>query len=96
MMRRRTLSRRGFVAGTGALAAIPFLSRTCAAADIDVVVVGAGPAGLAATRELVRRGMSVVTLEAAARVGARPAGPRRAAGAMTQTPSRRSGARSSG
>ena len=71
MRLKRKFSRRDFVAGTAALAAIPFLSRTCAAADIDVAVVGAGAAGLAATRELIRQGMSVVTLEADARIGGR-------------------------
>ena len=67
----RRLSRRRFIAGGAALAATPLLSRRSAAADSDVVVVGAGAAGLAATRELRRRGLSVVTLEASARIGGR-------------------------
>ena len=66
-----TLSRRRFVAGAAALAAVPFLSRTSTAAEIDVVVVGAGAAGLAATRELRHRRVSVATLEADARIGGR-------------------------
>src|SRR4051812_14544344 len=39
--------------------------------DHDVVVIGAGAAGLAATRELVRRRVSVVLLEARHRLGGR-------------------------
>ena len=50
---RRTLTRRRFVAGGAALSAPPLLSRTSAAAEVDVVVVGAGAAGLAATRERI-------------------------------------------
>ena len=40
-------------------------------ANADVVVVGAGFAGLAAARELVRRGRDVVVLEGRDRVGGR-------------------------
>ena len=71
MISKRFLSRRRFVAGAAALAAPPFLSRSSAAAEVDVVVVGAGAAGLAATRYLLARGVSVVTLEASGRIGGR-------------------------
>jgi monoamine oxidase len=40
-------------------------------ADPDVIVVGAGAAGLAATRTLTERGLSVVALEARDRIGGR-------------------------
>jgi monoamine oxidase len=40
-------------------------------ADHDVIVVGAGAAGLAATRTLIERGLSVVALEARNRIGGR-------------------------
>ena len=68
---KRDLSRRRFISGGAALAALPLLSRTSSAAEVDVVVVGAGAAGLSATRELRRRGVSVATLEASSRVGGR-------------------------
>ena len=65
------LSRRRFIVGGAALAALPLLSRTSAAAEVDVVIVGAGAAGLAATRDLLGRGVSVATLEASSRIGGR-------------------------
>lgn len=40
-------------------------------ANPDVIVVGAGAAGIAATRRLTKAGVSVLTLEAGARVGGR-------------------------
>jgi NADPH-dependent 2,4-dienoyl-CoA reductase/sulfur reductase-like enzyme len=40
-------------------------------ADPDVVVVGAGCAGIAAARALARRGLGCVVLEAGARIGGR-------------------------
>ena len=72
MISKQNLSRRRFIAGGAALAALPLLSRSSAAAEVDVVVVGAGAAGLAATRELLGRGVSVAALEASARVGGAP------------------------
>ena len=65
------LSRRRFLARSAALAALPLVARAGAPAEPDVVVVGAGAAGLAATRVLRERGVSVVTLEASGRIGGR-------------------------
>ena len=39
--------------------------------DCDIIVIGAGAAGLAATRTLVERGLSVICLEARERIGGR-------------------------
>lgn len=40
-------------------------------ADVDVVIVGAGAAGLAAAQHLTRAGLTTVVLEAAPTVGGR-------------------------
>ncbi|WP_349360928.1 FAD-dependent oxidoreductase [Stappia sp.] len=73
-------SRRAFVGGSAALAlTAPLLTPSAygsargqtPAADVDVVVIGAGLAGLAAARRLVDLGYEVIVLEARARIGGR-------------------------
>jgi len=78
--RRHRPTRRAFVGGGAALAltaplpAAPAYGSARAetpSADIDVVVIGAGLAGLAAARRLVDLGYAVIVLEAGERIGGR-------------------------
>ncbi len=63
------ISRRTFVAG--ALSTLPLPAFAALPTNPDVVVVGAGSAGLAAAKTLMAMGKTVVLVEAAGRVGGR-------------------------
>jgi monoamine oxidase len=65
------VSRRSFVAAAAAFAASPALAAVSPAATVDVAIVGAGAAGIAAARRLAAAGRRCVVLEAADRVGGR-------------------------
>lgn len=66
------LDRRAFLATAGAAALLaPRTPRAALPANPDVVVIGAGAAGLAAARTLIERGLEVVVLEARDRIGGR-------------------------
>jgi monoamine oxidase len=65
-------TRRQIVAGLAVAAAAPFAPRAAKALpNPDVIVIGAGMAGLAAARDLAARGFSVHVLEARDRIGGR-------------------------
>ena len=70
MMSAAPSSRRSFLAGLAATAALPAWARSVPT-DPDVVVIGAGSAGLAAAHTLIAEGLSVVIVEAADRIGGR-------------------------
>jgi len=66
------LSRRSFLAASAALIAAPALRVDSAgAADVDVAVIGAGAAGIAAARRIVAARRSVQLIEASNRIGGR-------------------------
>ena len=65
------LSRRGFLAGASALAMTASGPLRAATSNPDIVVIGAGAAGLAATRTLRAAGRDVLLIEAGGRIGGR-------------------------
>ena len=66
------LSRRSFLAASAAFAARPALGATTrSSAEVDVVIVGAGAAGIAAARRIAAAGRKFVLLEAADHIGGR-------------------------
>ena len=64
-------TRRAFLAGAAATAVAPLPLDTALPGNPDVVVVGAGAAGLAAARRLRELGLEVIVLEARGRIGGR-------------------------
>jgi monoamine oxidase len=66
------LSRRSFLTASAALATGPaFAAGTAATPPVDVVIVGAGAAGIAAARRITAAGRKLVVIEAADHVGGR-------------------------
>jgi monoamine oxidase len=66
-----TVSRRAFVGALSAGVMAPRLLQAQLPTNPDVVVIGAGAAGLAATRELMDQGLQVIMIEANGRIGGR-------------------------
>ena len=65
------VSRRKLLVSGAALLAMPSILRPAQAAVVDVIIIGAGIAGLSAARKLVGAGKRVVVLEARDRIGGR-------------------------
>ncbi len=70
-----TITRRGFLSASAALAATPVLHRSALGAtpprEADIVVIGAGAAGIAAARRILATNRKVIVLEAASQIGGR-------------------------
>src|SRR5262247_159631 len=70
----KRVSRRSFLAATAAATAAPALAQqksTSRPDGVDVIIVGAGAAGIAAARRLIAGGRRVAIVEAAGEVGGR-------------------------
>src|SRR5258706_13745951 len=65
------LSRRRFLAASAASAASAGTSAIAATGDFDVVIIGAGAAGIAAARRLAGTRAKIALLEASGRLGGR-------------------------
>jgi monoamine oxidase len=68
-----TITRRGFLSASAAFAATPIWGAAAAPLprDADIVVIGAGAAGIAAARRVMAANRKVVVLEAAGQIGGR-------------------------
>ncbi|MGB9044821.1 MAG: NAD(P)-binding protein, partial [Pseudolabrys sp.] len=65
------LSRRSFLTASAAVIAAPSLVRAQTTSDVDVVIIGAGAAGISAARRISAAGRRLVLLEATGRLGGR-------------------------
>src|SRR6202162_2980980 len=65
------VNRRSFLAGSAAVVVGPVLAAPAVQPDFDVVIVGAGAAGIAAARRIAAAGRRDVVLEASDRWGGR-------------------------
>jgi monoamine oxidase len=70
-----TMTRRAFMSASAAVALAPAFHRTARAVPVpreaDIVVIGAGAAGIAAARRIMATGRKVIVIEAADRIGGR-------------------------
>src|SRR5437868_14836319 len=70
-----TMTRRGFLSASAAFAATPMVGARAFGAPLpretDIVVIGAGAAGIAAARRIMAANRKVIVVEAAGRVGGR-------------------------
>ena len=65
------LNRRNFLNLAASFATASMFPRPARSAEPDVVVIGAGAAGMAAARQLMQAGLSVTVIEADKRIGGR-------------------------
>jgi monoamine oxidase len=65
------ISRRSFLAASAALVARPAVAATPVPAAVDVIIVGAGAAGIAAARRIAAAGRRYVLVEASDHIGGR-------------------------
>jgi monoamine oxidase len=70
-----TMTRRGFLSASAAVASVPLLGGRAWGAPLpreaDIVVIGAGAAGIAAARRIVAANRKVIVIEAANQIGGR-------------------------
>jgi monoamine oxidase len=70
-----TMTRRGFLSASAAFAATPVLSGAARSAPLpreaDIVVIGAGAAGIAAARRIMAANRKVIVVEAGSQIGGR-------------------------
>jgi len=70
-----TMTRRDFLSASSGLAVTPVLGRRAGAAPLpreaDIVVIGAGAAGIAAARRIMAANRKVIVVEAASQIGGR-------------------------
>jgi monoamine oxidase len=65
------INRRAFLASAAALAASPALGQVASSGEVDVAIVGAGAAGIAAARRVAAAGRRFALIEAGNRIGGR-------------------------
>jgi phytoene dehydrogenase-like protein len=70
-----TMTRRGFLSASALAAAVPLLGARARGAPLpreaDIVVIGAGAAGIAAARRIMAANRRVIVVEAASQIGGR-------------------------
>src|ERR1700738_4504053 len=70
-----TMTRRGFLSASAAVASVPVIGGRAWGApmprEADIVVIGAGAGGIAASRRIVAANRKVIVIEAANQVGGR-------------------------
>ena len=67
----KPLTRRSFLAGSAAAVALPAASGMAQSGDVDVIIVGAGAAGIAAARRMRAAGRRFTIVEASDKIGGR-------------------------